>query len=301
MVLDGIVLLNKPAGLTSARLVARVKRITRARKVGHTGTLDPAATGLMILGLNRGTRLAQFYLKGAKGYRGTMALGVETDTQDAGGRVIATHPVPVLNIDQIQGIFNSFIGAMEQLPPIHSALKHQGVPLYKLARQGKPVQKPARRIEIHALRLLKLEPPQIDFEVACSAGTYVRTLCTDIGRQLGCGAHLKSLERTQSSSFYLDQAVSLEELEERAKAGRLEELILPLSRALPHLPGIKADKVLTEKIKYGRMIGLTDLQPSEIRDRKGLIKIMDSQDQLLAIVELIPNQTQLPYRGVFIG
>jgi len=300
MVPDGIVLLNKPAGMTSAQLVARVKRLTKARKAGHAGTLDPAATGLMILCVNRGTRLAQFYLKGSKGYRGVMRLGVETETQDAQGEVTATSPVPDLTPRQVLKVFAAFTGDIDQVPPIHSALKHQGVPLYKLARKGKPVQKPARRITIKTLSLLGLELPDIAFTVTCSAGTYVRTLCADIGRQLGCGAHLKVLERISSSSFHLDQAVSLETLAQKAQAGNLADLVLPLSAALPHLPALFADKVLTEKIKYGRMICSTDFTPPQLKQLTGLVKIVDGNQRLLAVVERDPAKSQLPYRRVFI-
>ncbi|MGB5984821.1 MAG: tRNA pseudouridine(55) synthase TruB [Desulfobacterales bacterium] len=299
--LDGIVLLNKPAGMTSARLVAKVKSITQANKAGHTGTLDPAATGLMILCLNRGTRLAQFFLKGAKAYQGTLQLGVETDTQDAQGQVTATAPVPPLDATRIRELFKARQGKMEQLPPVHSALKHQGIPLYKLARRGTPVQKPARQVEIHALTLLGFDSPEIRFEVRCSAGTYVRTLCADIGRELGCGAHLKILTRMESSGFHLDQALSLEKLAQETQAGHLARMVVPLSRALPHLPALIADKVLTEKIKYGRMIRLLDLHPSQIGGEKSPLKIVDANDRLLAVVEWDPAKSQFPYRGVFVN
>jgi tRNA pseudouridine55 synthase len=170
-----------------------------------------------------------------------------------------------------------------------------------LARQGKPVQKPSRSVVIHSLTIRSLDPPDVSFAVCCSAGTYIRSLCVDIGRQIGCGAHLKTLERTRSSDFHLKQALSLEELEAQTREGRLADLVLPCSHALPHLPAITADKVLTEKIKYGRMIRLTDLLPSQTKGRQGLLKIVDAQDQLLAIVELMPNGVELPYRGVFMA
>lgn len=297
---DGILLLDKPAGMTSAQLVAAVKRITRARKVGHTGTLDPAATGLMILGINRGTRLAQFFLKGTKSYRGTLGLGVETDTQDAEGKVTATQAVPALDENQIRAVLAMFTGPQEQLPPPHSALKHQGVPLYKLARRGTPVQKPPRPIEISALALLEWAPPDVVFSVTCSAGTYVRTLCADIGRQIGCGGHLKALTRTASCGFQLSQALDLDALTQETRVGHLDRVVVPLAAALPHLPAITADKVLTEKIKYGRMISLTEIEPKQLHIPPGPVKIVDRQNQLLAVVAFNPARSQLTYQGVYI-
>ena len=190
---SGMLIIDKPAGITSAKVVALLKRNAGLRKVGHTGTLDPFATGVLICCVNQATRLARFFLHGSKKYQGTLVLGTETDTLDGTGNVTATCEHTDFSVDRIESAFRRFVGAIDQVPPVYSALKHHGVPLYKLARKGTPVQKPARQVTISSLDILNIDLPKIDFQVACSAGTYIRTLCADIGTELGCGGHLQRL------------------------------------------------------------------------------------------------------------
>ncbi len=199
--LNGVLVVDKPAGISSAKAVAIVKRLLGVRKAGHAGTLDPLATGILVCCLNRATRLAYFLLKGAKTYKAVLHLGVETDTQDATGNIITQHRNIIANEAEIRAVIKRFEGKIKQLPPVYSALKHDGVPLYKLARRGKPVQKPAREVFIKKIRIHAIDLPYIRFTVSCSTGVYIRALCADIGTTLGCGGHLKELRRVASSGL----------------------------------------------------------------------------------------------------
>ncbi len=201
--MHGIFVIDKPENISSAAVVARLKKILGVRKAGHAGTLDPFATGVLVCCVNQATKLARFFLHSNKKYTAVLKLGVETDTQDLTGTVISR--CEDINFDEkkIKSVFEKFKGAIEQVPPVYSALKHEGVPLYKLARQGKPVQKPPRPVFISCLNIIEINLPEISFEVSCSGGTYIRTLCADIGAELGCGGHLKELRRTESSGFPL--------------------------------------------------------------------------------------------------
>jgi tRNA pseudouridine55 synthase len=224
---DGVLLVDKPAGPTSHDVVDRVRRHFGFKKVGHCGTLDPAATGLLILVLERATKLQDRLMSDDKTYEGTMLLGVSTDSQDADGEVIAEKPVPPLTADDIESAFARFRGDIQQVPPMVSALKHQGTPLYKLARKGKTVEREPRLIHIYNLAVLALELPRIQFRVACTKGTYVRTLCSDIGDALGCGAHLFELRRTRSGKFDAKDAHSLDEILQCTRE-QLKEFIIPI-------------------------------------------------------------------------
>lgn len=199
---NGILAIHKPEGLSSARVVARVKKALGAKKAGHTGTLDPFATGLLLCAINKGTRISGYFLGGRKKYEARVCLGVETDTYDLTGQTVfsAEEKVSKIKTEDIEVAVASFAGIQDQVPPAFSALKHQGQPLYKLARQGKKILKPPRRIEIFNIRIKNIESPHIDLEIFCSAGTYIRSIAFDLGRKLGCGAHLSKLCRTQSSS-----------------------------------------------------------------------------------------------------
>lgn len=224
---DGVLLVDKPPGMTSHDVVDRVRRHFGFKKVGHCGTLDPAATGLLILVLERATKLQDRLMSDDKAYEGTMLLGVSTDSQDADGAVIAEKPVPPLSEADIDQAFAKFRGDIQQVPPMVSAVKHQGTPLYKLARKGKTVEREPRLIHIYDLRVLGLELPRIQFRVACTKGTYVRTLCSDIGDLLGCGAHLHNLRRTKSGKFDVKDAHSLETIMKQTRE-KLKELIIPI-------------------------------------------------------------------------
>ena len=211
---DGLLLIDKPAGMTSHDVVDEIRRRFRMRRVGHGGTLDPAATGLLILLLGRSTRHARVLLGADKTYAGTLLLGISTDTQDAEGKVLVTREVGPLTREQIEKVCARFRGPIEQEVPAYSAVRIQGKRFYDLARAGKPVPRRVRKVTVHELQVLDLRLPEVDLEATCSSGTYVRTLCADIGEALGCGGHLKRLSRTQVGPFWLANAVRLQEARE---------------------------------------------------------------------------------------
>jgi tRNA pseudouridine55 synthase len=228
---DGVLLVDKPSGMTSHDVVDRVRRQFGFKKVGHCGTLDPAATGLLILVIERATKLQDRLMSDDKAYEGTMLLGVSTDSQDADGEIIAEKPVPPLTAEDIEQVLNKFRGDIQQVPPMVSALKHKGTPLYKLARKGQTVEREPRPVHIYDLRVLGIELPRIQFRVACTKGTYVRTLCSDIGDLLGCGAHLYSLRRTKSGKFAVEDAHQLESIMKQTRE-QLKEFIIPILKLI---------------------------------------------------------------------
>jgi len=205
---NGVIILDKPSGITSRRAVDRVKRIFGVRKAGHGGTLDPDATGVLIVCLGRATKLFQYLIEGDKEYIGTITLGIETDTQDASGKVIRRSEVNVTE-EQVREVASRFIGEIVQIPPMYSAIRVGGKRLYKLARSGQEIERPPRKVTIYELEILRIDPPEIDFRVVCSKGTYIRTLASDIGRELGCGGHLSRLRRIRSGPFTLEMALPL--------------------------------------------------------------------------------------------
>ena len=213
MQIDGVLNLNKPGRLTSRRAVDRVRRLLAVRKAGHAGTLDPDATGVLIICLGKATKLFDALQVGSKEYEGTLRLGMTTDTLDASGNVLTVTDTAGITREQVAAVFQQFTGNLEQVPPMYSAVKHQGQPVYKLARRGIQIERPKRSVTIHALEAISINMPDVHFRVVCSKGTYVRVLADDIGRVLGCGAHLYCLKRTRSGIFTIDEAHTLEQLE----------------------------------------------------------------------------------------
>jgi tRNA pseudouridine55 synthase len=297
--LSGILVVDKPADTTSAKVVAIVKQLLGADKAGHTGTLDPFATGVLACCVNRATKLARFFLHGNKKYEAVLQLGIETDTQDSTGIVTATCDQAEFSEPAIRSVFKQFEGTIEQLPPVYSALKHKGTPLYKLARKGKPVQKPKRRVFISNVEILEIDPPFVRFEVSCSAGTYIRTLCADIGTSLGCGGHLKKLRRLESSGFTIDQAAPLSELKKLALAGELPKRIISMSNALQDMGEHIADKDLTNKIKHGNILTKSDITPAMTDASEGYIKILDTDKDLIAVLKHTSVSNRYNYCCVF--
>ena len=224
---DGVLLVDKPATWTSHDVVAKVRAHFGFKKVGHCGTLDPMATGLLVLVLGHATRLSEKLTSDDKAYEGTILLGVTTNTEDADGATLETKPVPPLTEADIEAVLQKFRGDIYQTPPMVSAIKYQGRPLYKLARKGIEVEREPRLVHIYDLRLLATELPRLKFRMACSKGTYVRTLAADIGRALGCGAHLSELRRTAAGKFRLEQAHTLEQILAQPKAD-LPQWITPI-------------------------------------------------------------------------
>ncbi|MDL1969342.1 MAG: tRNA pseudouridine(55) synthase TruB, partial [Deltaproteobacteria bacterium] len=249
--LNGVIVIDKPVNITSAKVVAIIKKLFWAGKVGHAGTLDPEATGVLLCCINKATKLSGFFLTGSKKYKAVLHLGVETDTQDATGKIISTSDELNFTEKTIRAVFRQFEGTIEQVPPAFSALKHKGIPLYRLARKGKFVRKSSRHVFISYNKIVKINMPFISFEVCCSSGTYIRTLCSDIGKELGCGGHLKKLRRIESSGFTINEAVNLSELEQLFLTGAINDRIISMSDALRNMPEYIADEFLTKKIKHG--------------------------------------------------
>ena len=299
---SGIIAVHKPEGISSARVVARVKRVLGAKKVGHTGTLDPFATGLLLCAVNQGTRISRFFLGGHKRYLAQVCLGIETDTYDLTGQTVFTAEqgaMDALNPAMVKAVVRSYIGVQDQVAPAFSALKHEGVPLYKLARQGKTIQKPPRRIEIFDIVIHKLDLPYIDVEVFCSTGTYIRSLAFDIGRKLGCGAHLSRLCRTQSSAFLLENATDLEALEKLSKTD-VQQKIVSLSDCLSFMPEIVVSNSTAIKIRYGQKLQQEEMGPCP-EEPVPFVRLMDNHQNILAIVQFDETRSEYNYYCVFSG
>jgi tRNA pseudouridine55 synthase len=296
---NGIMVVDKPANISSARTVALIKGVLKVKKIGHAGTLDPFATGVLVCCINKATKLARFFLNGQKKYEAVLNLGEETDTQDSTGTVIACCNRMEFSEERMRSVFKQFEGTIEQSPPVYSALKHKGVPLYKHARRGNPIQKPPRRINITSIRILAINLPLVNFEVACSAGTYIRTLCSDIGRSLGCGGHLKALRRIESSGFSLDDALTLTEIEELTLSRELPQRITSMADSLRGMPFAVVDENLTKKVRQGYPLRKEHLTPLSVDSSKGFIKIINTANELLAVIKKTNESDRLPYCCVF--
>jgi tRNA pseudouridine55 synthase len=230
--LDGVLLVDKPGQHTSHDVIARLRGKLRMRKIGHAGTLDPMATGLLIVLVGKATRVSQFIISLDKEYEGTIELGKTTDSQDADGEVMETRPVPALGDADVKAAIQGFLGDQYQMPPMFSAIKIGGVPLYKKARKGEEVEREPRFIRVMSWDMLKFETPRIDFRLRCTKGTYVRTLAHDLGGKLGCGAHLTALRRTATDRFNVSQALTMEQIE-ALSIPEIERKLIPVSEAVP--------------------------------------------------------------------
>ena len=294
----GILLLDKPLGLTSNDALQRIKRLYRAAKAGHTGSLDPLATGLLPVCLGAATKFSAFLLDADKRYRVRVRLGVTTTTADAEGEVVETMPVEGVDAARVRDVLAGFLGSIDQLPPMYSAVKHAGERLYKLARQGIEVERTPRRIQIFSLDLLACELPEIELEVHCSKGTYVRTLAEDIGRELGCGGHVSQLRRTGVGPYLetvvpfvtLDQVRDL--AEEEGAAPRLDALLLPLDSALGHWPALRLSADAAFYLQQGQAV-LVPRAPTE-----GLVRLYDVSEHFLGVGEILDDGKVQPKRLV---
>ena len=279
---SGILLIDKPEGPSSAQVVQKVKSILGAKRVGHLGTLDPFASGLLPLGINEGTKVADIFLAAQKGYSGVIVLGVETETQDSTGKVLKTHEVPSLGERELQELSKAFTGTLSQTPPMFSALQKSGVRLYKLARQGKSIPREPREIKIEELRVWKLGVAELGFEILCSKGTYVRALAADMGEFLGCGAHLKSLRRLSCGHLAVDQALSLDEIAKLRDSGS-EIPLLSLNHSLSHLRMIRLEDAPMSRLRMGQQEVLVGLGAPKEGERT--VRLADSEDNLVALAE----------------
>jgi tRNA pseudouridine55 synthase len=232
--MEGVLLVDKPKGLTSHDVVYRLRRKLSMKKIGHAGTLDPMATGLLVMLIGKATRISQYLMSVDKAYEGEATLGIVTDSQDAEGEMMETRPVPELTEAQVREVMKGFLGDQYQTPPMHSAIKIDGVPLYKLARKGEEVEREPRFIRVTAFDLLSFNLPKLTFDLHCTKGTYVRTIAHDLGNKLGCGAHLSALRRTVSGQFTLKQCLTLDEIE-AMNLPDIEKRLIPIHEAAPRV------------------------------------------------------------------
>ncbi|TFH85715.1 tRNA pseudouridine(55) synthase TruB [Billgrantia azerbaijanica] len=249
---DGVLLLDKPGGMSSNHALQRARRLLQAQKAGHTGTLDPMATGLLPLCFGEATKFSAHLLEADKVYRTRVELGAVTDTGDAEGTVVERHAVPRFNAADLEGVLERFRGEIEQVPPMHSALKHQGRKLYELAREGKTVARAARRVTVYDARLLAVEAAAFELEVRVSKGTYIRTLAEDIGRALGCGAHISALRRLKTGPFDAVDMLTLEALEALPGQTEREAVLRPVDVLVAHLPRLDADAPAAHRLTHGQ-------------------------------------------------
>lgn len=285
--MDGIIVVDKPQGWTSHDVVNRVRRLADTKKVGHLGTLDPLATGVLPLVVGRATRLAQFFTRNEKTYEGSIRFGYSTDTYDSAGEP-ASPFVPVeLDRDRLEQAFDLFRGRFLQTPPPVSAKKVGGVPAYKLARKQNPVSLPPVQVEVYELRVLDIKAPDVRILVHCSAGTYLRAIAHDVGVELGFGAHLRELRRISSGDFTIEQAFSVPSLEGLVREGRLTEALIPATQLLPQFPSQYVDDVTAGRIRQGRNFPVSPFR--ENRDAR-YVKAVSREGDLIAIGELtLPN------------
>ncbi|WP_438482543.1 tRNA pseudouridine(55) synthase TruB [Oleiharenicola lentus] len=232
--IEGVLLVDKPKGLTSHDVVYRLRRKLQIKRIGHAGTLDPMATGVLVMLIGKATKLSQYLMSVDKIYEGEATLGVVTDSQDAEGEVLVTNPVPELTEAQVRETMKTFLGDQYQTPPMHSAIKKNGVPLYKLAHKGEEIEREPRFIRVAKFDLLSFASPKITFDLHCTKGTYVRTVAKDLGDKLGCGAHLSALRRTGSGKFLIAQCVTLEQIEAMSLK-EIEQRLIPTYEAAPRI------------------------------------------------------------------
>lgn len=290
--IHGIVLLDKRLGISSNRALQEVKRLFNAKKAGHTGSLDPLATGLLPICLGEAAKVSGMLLDDDKRYQVIVQLGTKTDTGDLEGNIIETKPVPEFSVSEIKAVLQEFTGEIEQIPPMYSALKQNGKKLYELARNGITVERKARRIKIFDLKLLDCQKDSLELEVFCSKGTYIRTLAEDIGDKLGCGATVKALRRTQSGQFTICQAKSIEQLQEMDELSRLESLI-EVDFPLVALPSVQLNDLQTIAVKYGQAIDFSENNEGTVR--------MYSPEGFLGLGEMRLNGKLLPKKLFNLG
>lgn len=295
--ISGIVLLDKPLGITSNRALQIVKRLYKAAKAGHTGSLDPLATGLLPLCLGEATKVSGFLLDADKRYLATMKLGVKTSSADAEGDIIETRSVENYSKKQINAAIKNFIGDIEQIPPMHSALKLDGQPLYKLAHQGIVIERKARSVHIFDIDILRYEDDEIDIEVHCSKGTYIRTLAEDIGEKLGCGAHLSALRRTASGPFDIEDSVTIEELEALVESGfeKMDNLLVPAEDALHDWKSVNLTKDAAFYLCRGQAVQVPKAPTS------GLVRLFSEKKGFIGIGEILDDGRVKPHRLFLVG
>lgn len=294
-IVDGFLNINKPAGWTSHDVVAKMRGLLKIKKVGHTGTLDPMATGVLPICFGKGTKIAQYLIEEEKGYEAVMRLGESTDTQDASGRTMKKVDISNVDTNSVYEVAREFLGRISQVPPMYSAIKVGGSPLYKRARAGETIDRRPREVMIKDIKVLAIEGRDVTLDVECSKGTYIRTLCYDIGERLGVGAHLLRLKRWRSGLFAISDAVTIEQIEDLIKAGNLYQVVYTLDRVLSTLPVLVVNETTANRIVNGlpsvvNDIGRGQTQVSLENGKK--YRIHDKDGRLIAIAYLGAQSNQ---------
>lgn len=290
--LSGIVLLDKPVGITSNKALQRVKTLFNAQKAGHTGSLDPIATGLLPICLGDATKISQFLLSADKTYLAGLKLGIKTSSGDADGDVIQSRPVDIKNREQIEQALQRYKGTIEQIPPMHSAIKKNGVPLYKLAHQGIEIEREPRTVTVYDLQLVSFDEAELQIRVHCSKGTYIRTLADDIGEDLGCGAHICHLRREQVGPFTNGPMYAIEELEEMATQGYevLDQVLLPIDKGLMQWPGINLTGDAAFYIQQGQPVFVPKVT------ERGFVRLYLQDKEFLGVGQILEDGRVAPKR-----
>ena len=289
--MNGIINIYKEAGYTSFDVVAKMRGILKIKKIGHTGTLDPDATGVLPVCVGSGTKLVELFADHDKEYIAELMLGVATDTQDMSGTIVKEAPVEV-TAEQVTDAVMSFVGDCMQIPPMYSAIKVNGKKLYELARAGKEIEREARRVTFHKIEILSIELPVVKIRVACSKGTYIRTLCNDIGEKLGCYAAMKNLIRTRVGVFDINEAITLEELEKFRDEGKLAEVILSPDRIFMHMPAVYAKAEFCRLLDNGNTVYPNMLEkPPYFKD--GVEVRMYGEDKFYGIFQYVAKDNRL--------
>lgn len=291
--IDGILLLDKPIGVTSNAALQTVKRLFKARKAGHSGSLDPIASGLLPICFGEATKLSQFLLESEKHYILTAKLGIKTDSGDSEGKILSTRPVPPLSADVLEAVFEQFRGNIFQIPSMFSALKHKGQPLYKLARQGIEIAREARPVTIYSLELLSFTEDTFSLEIKASKGTYVRTLVDDIGEALSCGGYVTSLRRLGAGPYTAIQMVELDHLKVIEESGGLEELdkyLLPLGSSVSGWPDVKLSEAAAYYLRQGQPV-IVPYAPTE-----GWVRLMLRDNRFIGVGEILEDGRVAPRR-----
>ena len=295
--LAGILNVDKPPGVTSHDVVDTVRRLAGQRKVGHAGTLDPMATGVLLVCLGRATRVAEYLMQGRKRYRATIFLGATTDTYDAEGQITSTGEETDFTQAEIGAALETFVGSIEQVPPMYSAIKRDGQPLYRLARQGKTVERSPRPVQIDAIDLLTWTPPELSIDVTCSPGTYIRSLAHDLGQYLGSGAYLSSLVRLASGRFRLEDATSLDRLAEAFEHGQEDRYLLAMDEAFFDWPAAIVGEDTARKLAHGQAVALA--LPACDGAEGAMARAYGPEGDFLAIIIYDPASTLWRPKKVF--
>jgi len=297
--MDGLILVNKPQGITSHDVVAQIRIILGIQKVGHYGTLDPLATGLVVVAAGKTTRLFPFYSKKDKTYTGRIRLGFSTDTFDSTGKPTSSEKKEFPQKTDVLKAMKKFVGEIEQIAPAYSAKKYKGKPLYELVRSNKKFELRPSQISIHFFDLINFTPPELEFRVGCSSGTYIRSLAHDLGRRLGCGAHLSELTRTAVGNYHLDDSLDLEKIRQLNSEGQIEEFLIPLELLLPEFPKIILNERGSVLAKNGNTISPENIlkifrdesySQDTFQEKEAIFRMFSLEGKFLALAKKIPEK-----------